>query len=128
MTHWYPAKTFSLEPFDLIVDWTYEHFSLRDCFDDTVSDIADMARRCDAGIDTHYITRVRVLWNGLELGSSSLGSCYAYDCYPEDDIRAGISGYLDDMIDEAMDEAQAKIRQMGHQIRLDFPELDTAHA
>ena len=128
MTHWYPAETFSLEPFDLIIDWTYEHSCLDHCFDESVYDIADMARRCDAGIDTHYITRVRVLWNGLELGDAQLGSCYAHDTSPEDDIRDNMSDFVSDLIDQARDQAQAKIRQMAYQIRLDFPELDTAHA
>ena len=118
--YYYTVKEFKRDQFDVIVDWTYEDCALSDCFDETVSDIEDMVRRCNAGIDTHYVARVRVLYDGVEMGSAFLGSCYAYDCDPEDDINAGIAGYLKDMIEEAVDQARAEAVRMLDRLTADF--------
>lgn len=120
MDYWYKVKEFKQAQFDIIVDWTYEHCALGDCFDDTVSDLEDMIRRCNAGLDTHYIARVRVFYRGHEMGLSTLGSCYAYDCSPEDDILAGIGGYLEDMVAEAVDQAQNEAVAMLQRLKADF--------
>lgn len=118
--YYYTVKEFKQDQFDVIVDWTYETSSIRDCFDETEEQYADMERRLNAYIDTHYIARVRVLYDGVEMGSSHLGSCYAYDCHPEDDINDGIGGYLEDMILDAMDEARAEAVRMLDRLKADF--------
>lgn len=124
MQHWYHVETREDQaPFKVVLEWTYEDCALRDCFDDTVSDIEDMERRCNAGIDTHYIARVRVMYDGVEMGSAVIGSCYAYDCHPEDNMRAGIDGYLEDMIAEAMDEARGRAVEMLDRLKADFLEV-----
>jgi hypothetical protein len=120
MRFWHYVETREIDQFSVIIDWTYEDAPLDSMFDETVSDIEDMARRCNAGIDTHYIARVRVFYDGHEMGSSTLGSCYAYDCDPADDIEAGISGYLEDMIEEAMDEARGEAVKMLDRLKADF--------
>ena len=120
MDYWYTVKEFKQDQFDVRVDWTYEHAALGDCFDETVSDLESMISRCNAGVDTHYIARVRVSYDGHEMGCSTLGSCYAYDCSPEDDINAGIGGYLEDMVDEAMDQARTAAVRMLDRLKADF--------
>ena len=120
MRYWHEVKQFKQDQFDVIVDWTYEDVALSDMFDDTVSDIEEMARRCDAGIDTHYVARVRFFYDGVEMGCATLGSCYAYDCDPEDDINSGISGYLEDMMEEAESEARERAVEMLDRLQADF--------
>ena len=120
MTYWYEAKTFKVDQFDVIVDWTYEDAALGDCFDETVSDLEDMIRRCNDGTDTHYICRVRAMYDDHEMGSATLGSCYAHDCGPEDDINDGIGGYLADMVDEAVDQARNEAVAMLQRLKADF--------
>lgn len=120
MQHWYEAKRFTQDQFTVIVDWTYEHAALGDCFDETVSDLEDMIRRCNDGTDTHYIARVRVMYDGHEMGSATLGSCYAVGCDPADDIESGIGGYLVDMVDEAVDEARSEAVKMLDRLKADF--------
>ena len=108
---WTHAKTVA-DPgrlYTIHIDWTYEGVAIRDCFDDTVSDVADMERRCDAGIDTHFVTRVRAFYRGYELASTTLGSCYACDCSPEAEIEAGLAGYLEDMTAEVVAEADREL-------------------
>ena len=119
-TSYYTVKEFKYAEFDIIVDWTYEHCSVRDCFDETEEQFQEMERRLDAHLDTHYIARVRAMYDGVEMGCSSLGSCYAYDCSPEDDINDGIGGYLEDMIEEAVDQAQSEAVRMLDRLKADF--------
>jgi hypothetical protein len=120
MDYWHEVKRFAQAQFDVVVDWTYEHAALGDCFDETVSDLESMIDRCNRGVDTHYIARVRVFYDGHEMGSATLGSCYAYDCDPADDIESGIGGYLEDMIEESMDEARGEAVAMLDRLKADF--------
>ena len=114
------VKEFRYAEFDIIVDWTYEDCSVRDCFEETEEQYAEMERRLEAHIDTHYVARVRAMYDGVEMGSATLGSCYAYDCSPEDDINSGIGGYLEDMIEEAVDEARTEAVRMLDRLKEDF--------
>jgi hypothetical protein len=125
MRHWYHVETQQHKPFSVILEWTYEDSALSDCFDETVSDLEDMINRCDSGVDTHYIARVRVMYDGVEMGSDTLGSCYARDCDPSDDMKAGIDGYLEDMINNAMEEARSRAAAMLEQLKRDFLEVDS---
>ena len=123
---WTHAKTVA-DPgqlYTIHIDWCYEDVAIRDCFDDTVSDVADMERRCDAGIDTHFITRVRAFWRGYELASTTLGSCYAADCEPEDEIEDGLGGYLSDMTDEVVAEADRELIRLNREILKDVQQVD----
>ena len=119
-TSYYTVKEFKYAEFDIIVDWTYEDCSVRDCFEETEEQYAEMERRQEAYLDTHYIARVRAMYDGVEMGSASLGSCYAYDCSPEDDINDGIGGYLEDMIEEAVDDARTEAVRMLDRLKADF--------
>ena len=114
------VKEFRYANFDIIVDWTYETCSVRDCFDETEEEFLEMERRLDAHLDTHYVARVRAMYDGVEMGCAVLGSCYARDCSPEDDINDGIGGYLEDMIEEAVDEAQNEAVRMLDRLKADF--------
>ena len=120
MNYYYTVKEFKVDQFDVIVDWTYEHCSVRDCFDETEEQFQEMERRQEAHLDTHYIARVRAMYDGVEMGCATLGSCYAYDCSPEDDINDGIGGYLEDMIEEAVDQARTEAVAMLQRLKEDF--------
>ena len=120
MRDFYHAKTFKVDQFDIIVDWTYEDCSVRDCFDETEEEFQEMERRQEAYLDTHYIARVRAMYDGVEMGSATIGSCYARDCSPEDDINDGIGGYLEDMVDEAVDQARTEAVAMLQRLKADF--------
>lgn len=120
MRYYTTVKEFKVDQFDVIVDWTYEDCSVRDCFDETEEEFREMERRQEAHLDTHYIARVRAMYDGVEMGSSHLGSCYARDCSPEDDINEGIGGYLEDMVDEAVDQARTEAVAMLQRLKADF--------
>jgi len=120
MRYFTTVKEFRYAEFDVIVDWTYEDCSVRDCFDETEEEFAEMERRLDAYLDTHYIARVRAMYDGVEMGCDTLGSCYARDCSPEDDINDGIGGYLEQMVDEAVDQARNEAVRMLDRLKADF--------
>ena len=120
MTEYYRVKNFKVDQFDVFVDWTYEDCSVRDVFDETEEEYAEMERRLNADLDTHYIARVRAMYDGVELGCATLGSCYARDCSPEDDINAGVSGYLEQMVEEAVDDAREEAVAMLQRLKEDF--------
>ena len=120
MRYYTTVKEFKVDQFDVIVDWTYEDCSVRDCFDETEEQFQEMERRQEAHLDTHYIARVRAMYDGVEMGCATLGSCYAYDCSPEDDINDGIGGYLEDMIEEAVDQARTEAVAMLQRLKADF--------
>jgi len=114
------VQEFTQDQFNIIVDWTHEDFSIRDCFDETEEQFEEMERRLGADIDTHYIMRVRALYNGVEMGCSTLGSCYAYDCSPEDDITENQLDYLKDLVTETVAEARSNATAMMEKMKEDF--------
>jgi hypothetical protein len=125
MRFWTYVETREIDQFSVILDWTYEEVPIRDMFDETCYDIEDMERRHNEGIDTHYIARVRAMYKGREMGCATLGSCYAHDCDPADDMLSGICGYLDDMIEEALDDARSACVDMLEVLKKDFLGVDT---
>lgn len=112
MSNWNQVETREGEKFDIVLSWTYEDTLLDDAFDPDCSDIEDMKRRCNDFVDTHYIARVQAVHKGRELGCATLGSCYAMGCEPDDDMKSGLGGYLDDMIAEASKEAEEYIAEL----------------
>jgi len=126
---YYEAASWRENLYHVVVDWCYEDAAIRDLFDDTVSDVAEMERRCDAGIDTHFITRVRVFYRDYELATETLGSCYAADCDPGHEILENrLSGYFDDMLEEARAGADQELIQLNREIARDLLMVDTAVA
>lgn len=105
MTHYYDTiAEFTRDGFDIIVDKTYEDMHPRDSFDDSCHDIDEICKDIDRGHLEWFMLRVRVLVEGLELGSAYLGGCLY-----EDAREVLIDGTAEDFIDEAMKEAKTKV-------------------
>ena len=112
--------------YTITVDWWYEDVAIRDLFDDTVTDVEEMERRCDAGLDTYFITRVRVFYREYEVANDTLGSCYASGCDPEEEILENrLGGYFDDMLAEAREEADRELVRLNREIARDAALVDT---
>jgi len=125
MRYWHEVKRFAKDQFTVVWDWTYEDSPLAAMFDDSIFDIEDMADRCNRYVDTHYIARVRFMYDGVETGVVTLGSCYASNCDPADDMQSGISGYMEDMMEEAESEARERCVEMLDSLKKDFLGVDT---
>ena len=103
MTHYYDTiAEFTRDGFDIIVDKTYEDMHPRDHFEDDNMD--EIIRKIDNGTYEWFMLRVRVLVEGLELGSSYLGGCLYED--PNEILTDGIA---EDLIAGAMIEAKPKV-------------------
>ena len=106
---------FTRDGFDIVVDKTYEDMHPRDHFEDDNMD--EIIRKIDNGTYDWFMLRVRVLVEGLELGSSYLGGCLYED--PNEVLTDGVA---EDFIDEAMKEAKTKVYALSRK----FTELSYA--
>jgi hypothetical protein len=105
MQHYDLIERFERDGYTVIVDKTYEDINPRDHFEDDNMD--EILRKIDNGTYEWFMLRVRVLVEGLELGSAYLGGCLY------EDAREVLSdGTAEDFIDEAMKEAKAQVYRL----------------
>ena len=105
MTRYYDTiAEFQRDGFDIIVDKTYEDMHPSDSFDNSCHDIKEICRKIDNGTYDWFMLRVRVLVEGLELGSSYLGGCLYSDAK-----EVLTDGTAEDFISEALKEAKPKV-------------------
>jgi hypothetical protein len=107
MRYYDTLAEFERDGYDIIVDKTYEDLNPRDSFDDTVTDIDEIIKDIDRGHLEWFMLRVRVMVEGLELGSSYLGGCLY-----EDPREVLTDGTAEDFIAEAMVEAKSKVYRL----------------
>jgi len=117
MTRYYDTLAeFERDGYDIIVDKTWEELSPRDCFDDCC-DVDEIIKDIDRGHLEWFQLRVRVLVEGLELGSAYLGGCLYED--PREILSDGTA---EDFIAEAMVEAKSQVYRLSRK----FTELSYA--
>ena len=106
MTQYYDTiSEFERDGFTVIVDKTYEDFNPRDHFE--ADDMDEILRKIDNGTYEWFMLRVRVLVEGLELGSHYLGGCLYEDAR---DVLT--DGTAEDCIGEALKEAKSQVYRM----------------
>ena len=96
---------FTRDGFTIIVDKTYEDINPRDHFE--ADDMDEIIRKIDNGTYEWFMLRVRVLVEGLELGSAYLGGCLYED--PNEVLTDGVA---EDFIAEAMKEAKSQVYRL----------------
>jgi hypothetical protein len=111
-------KEFKQGGFDIIVDKTWEDLSLKNCFDDTCYDIADMQRKINNHELDWFMLRVRVMLDGHEMAGANLGGCLYENAK---DILT--DGTADDLIFQAMQDAEDEVRRLRN--RLDQLVIDS---
>jgi hypothetical protein len=107
MRYYDTLAEFERDGYDIIVDKTYEDLDPRDCFDESCCDIDEIVKDIDRGHLEWFMLRVRVLVEGLELGSAYLGGCLY-----EDPREILTDGNAEDFIAEAMVEAKSKVYRL----------------
>lgn len=106
MTRYYDTiSEFERDGFTVIVDKTYEDFNPRDHFE--ADDMDEILRKIDNGTYEWFMLRVRVLVEGLELGSHYLGGCLYSDAR-----EVLTDGTAEDCIGEALKEAKSQVYRM----------------
>jgi hypothetical protein len=117
MRYYDTIAEFERDGYDVIVDKTYEDLNPADCFDDTQFDIAEICHNIDSGNLDWFMLRVRVLVEGLELGSAYVGGCLY-----EDAREVMKDGMAEDLIDQALQEAKQQVYRLSRK----FTELSYA--
>jgi hypothetical protein len=108
MTRYYDEiGSFARDGFFVIVDKTWEDLSVRDCFDDTVTDIDQMIKDIENCKYDWFSLRVRLLVDGHEMAAEYLGGCLYED--PREVLRDGTA---DDLIAQAMVTAKREVYRM----------------
>jgi len=107
MRYYDTLAEFERDGYDIIVDKTYEDLNPRDSFDESCTDIDEIIKDIDRGHLDWFMLRVRVMVEGLELGSAYLGGCLY-----EDPKEVLTDGTAEDFIAEAMVEAKSKVYRL----------------
>ena len=107
MRYYDELATYEREGFEVIVDKSWEDLSVRDCFDDTVTDIEAIIKDIERGHLEWFMLRVRVMLDGHELGSHYLGGMLY-----EDPKECLTDGSAEDCIYEALREAKEEARRL----------------
>ena len=105
MRYYDELATYERDGFTIIVDKSYEDLNPRDSFD--TDDIEEIIKDIDRGHLEWFMLRVRVLVEGLELGSAYLGGCLY-----EDPREILTDGTAEDFIAEAMKEAKSQVYRL----------------
>jgi len=111
--HYYDTLAkYERDGFNVIVDKTWEDIDPRDQFD--TEDAAEICKKINDGTYDWFMLRVRVLVEGLELGSHHVGGC----CY-EGAHEVLTDGLAEDCIQEALAEAKKEV----YRLRQKFAEM-----
>ena len=117
MRYYDTLAEYERDGYTIIVDKSYEDLNPADCFDDSVTDIRQICEDINSGRLDWFMLRVRVLVEGLELGSAYLGGCLYEN--PKDVLTDGTA---EDFIAEAMVEAKQQVYRLSRK----FTELSYA--
>jgi hypothetical protein len=106
-TYYDELATYERDGFTVVVDKTYEEMHPRDSFDDSFDDIDEICKDIDRGHLEWFMLRVRVLVEGHELASETLGGCLY-----EDPREILTDGCAEDLIDRAMTDAKQQVYRL----------------
>ena len=104
MRHYEELATYEREGYEIIVDKSYEDLDPKDCFDESCYDIKEMYADIESGKLDWFMLRVRVMVEGLEMGSHYLGGCLYENAQ---DVLT--DGTAEDCIGEALHEAKSQV-------------------
>jgi len=104
MRYYDTIAEFERDGYDIIVDKSWEDLSVHDCFDISCHDTDQICKDIDSGNLDWFMLRVRVLAEGVELGSHYLGGCLYKDAR---DVLT--DGTAEDCIGEALHEAKSNV-------------------
>jgi hypothetical protein len=107
MIHYQQIHTHTSRGFHIVLSITPEDMHPSDSFDDSCDDIAEICRKINNGTCQWFCARVEAYKHGILLGTAYLGG----NLY--NDSREFITdGCFDDMMDEAIGEAEANLAKL----------------
>ena len=105
--HYDEIDSFERDGFTVIVDRSWEDLSPKDCFDDSITDIAELCADIERGKYEWFMLRVRLMVDEYEIASEFLGGCLYEN--PRDVLT---DGTVDDLIAQAMVTAKREVYRM----------------
>ena len=121
MQHYDELARYERNGFDVIVDKTWEDIDPRGQFED--SDLDEIVEKINNDTYEWFMLRVRVLFDGHEMGSHYLGGCLY-----EDAREVLTDGTAEDCIEEAMAEAKEEVQRLAGALWAQQMEMDYADA
>ena len=121
MQHYDELATYERNGFDVIVDKTWEDIDPRGQFED--SDLDEIVEKINNDTYEWFMLRVRVMFDGHEMGSHYLGGCLY-----EDAREVLTDGTAEDCIEEAMAEAKEEVQRLAGALWAQQMEMDYADA
>ena len=107
--------------FDVIVDKTYEDIDPRDQFEQ--ADLDEIIEKINNDTLDWFMLRIRVMFEGHEMGSAYLGGCLYEDA---GDVLT--DGTAEDLIDQALREAKQEVNNLAGKLWALQMDLDYADA
>lgn len=93
--------------FHITLDALVEHIPLEDTFDDSATDLQQLADDINSGKYLYFCARVSAYKDGVLLAQDYLGACL-YESL--EDFKKG--GYFEDMVDNCISEAKATLEKL----------------
>ena len=121
MSHTTWVKEYKDGKFDVKVGYFPDDAPVEHTFDESCYDIKELTTKIDMGDLDYFVARVQYLYDGIEMGTSFLGGCLYEDANKA--IEEGLDGSLEDMLDEARDEAKGRCLEMVERLKKDFLEV-----
>lgn len=121
MRHWDELACLERNGFDIIVDKTWEEMDPRGQFEE--SDIEEIVKKINNDTYEWFMLRVRVLFEGHEMGSNYLGGCLY-----EDARTVLTDGTAEDCIQEALREAKQEVNRLSTRLWALQMDMDMDHA
>jgi hypothetical protein len=113
MTHWDTLATVERDGYTVVLETTWEDTALRDCFEESEFDLADLARQIDRGDLEWFVLRARALVDTHTLGESYLGGLLY------EDPKAVLSdGVADEAVDMAVATANTRIADLQQKLAM----------
>ena len=123
MRYYFELATYERNGFEVIVDKTWEDMDVGHGFDDECYDVRKMREQINNGDLDWFMLRVRVLFEGHEMGSHYLGGCLYEDAR---DVLT--DGTAEDCIQEALHEARQEVQRLAGKLWALQMEMDYADA
>ena len=121
MQHYDELARYERNGFDVIVDKTWEDIDPRGQFEE--DDLEEIIEKINNDTYEWFMLRVRVMFDGHEMGSHYLGGCLY-----EDAREVLTDGTAEDCIDEAMAEAKEEVNRLAGALWAQQMEMDYADA
>ena len=121
MQHYDELARYERNGFDVIVDKTWEDIDPRGQFEE--DDLDEIVEKINNDTYEWFMLRVRVMFDGHEMGSHYLGGCLY-----EDAREVLTDGTAEDCIDEAMAEAKEEVNRLAGALWAQQMEMDYADA